>query len=169
MSKNPSLQDVLERRAYLKARRARLARFVGTVNDLIVRAGREDRELEQVETVLRRLAGDQLGPKPEPQTSPEVVPGSVGLQRIKESMSGTETVEQLTTRLLSESAPPWWTSSQLQTALSTLKGKQVPMNTLSPTLWKMAKAGVIVRDSLTVALASRIEKAAEPATIKRRF
>jgi small-conductance mechanosensitive channel len=157
MNRNPSLKDVIERRAAIRSRRQRITALFSRLSDANGKLAAEDRQLEAAEKILRDLGG--LGAAVATPSIPKQRPGdlNLGISRIKAALSGNETVEQLVAKLLGESDLIWWNSNGIQAALEAFKGKPVPMNTLSPTLWKMAKAGVIVRENLNVALASRAE------------
>ena len=60
--------------------------------------------------------------------------------------------------VLRQSANPWMTANEIQERASAIKGHDVPMATVSPTLSNMKNAGLIVRDGLKVALAERLNE-----------
>jgi hypothetical protein len=161
MSQNPSLADV-------RARRAEIKKIVGPLLA-------EDKELEAAETVLLRFVGPGavvsmtaidgtrtplLVPAPAAPPSPpqaaeeEEEAGSV-IDTVKEMMKGDETIEELIIMLLRECDDPWWTATEVQSHLTSVKGKEVPMSSVSPTLTNMKTKGALVRQGLRVALASR--------------
>ena len=76
---------------------------------------------------------------------------------VKSIMKGNETIEELIVLLLENCKDTWWTASEVQSCLSDLKGRQISMSTVSPLLWTMRKRGIIVREGLNVALASKLE------------
>ena len=71
-------------------------------------------------------------------------------------IKGDETIEYLLSFLLTAAPEPWHSSNDLQAYVSHLKGRDVPMSSVSPTLSNMKSKGVIVRDGLKVALGARV-------------
>lgn len=63
--------------------------------------------------------------------------------------------------VLRQSVDPWMTANEIQQLASAIKGYDVPMATVSPTLSNMKNAGLIVRDGLKVALAERLNENGE--------
>ncbi len=55
-------------------------------------------------------------------------------------------------------------ANEVRAKASELKGTEIPMGTVSPTLTDLKNAGLIVRDGMRVALASRVLKDNEAPT-----
>ena len=70
-------------------------------------------------------------------------------------MTGRETLEELIKMMFVECNEEWWTANEVQQHLSLIKGREVPMSSVSPTLTKMKDNGIIVRRGLKVALVER--------------
>lgn len=66
------------------------------------------------------------------------------------------TTKALMQSVLRGSPSPWMTSDELREQVSALKGTEVPMGTVGPTLSNLKNEGVIVRDGFKVALAERL-------------
>jgi hypothetical protein len=153
---NPTLQDV-------RNRRAQIAKITA---DLTA----EDAELATAEKVLIRLSAAPSLPLipivvAEPEALPVSVPTAPAAQEseseglvsdaVKEIMTGHETLEQLIVLMFENCSDDWWTASEVQTCLTEIKGKEVPMSSISPTLTNMKNNGLIVRDGFNVGLAAR--------------
>lgn len=153
MKANPSLSDVAARREQLETE--------------IEERQLELSELAVAERVLRRLAdyipSAHLPPTPPGVTlnsitrpprppSPPPVPKneSYAVDTVRES------VESLILIILGASDRVWWTANELQVELTALKGSEVPMSTVSPTLTNMKNSGKIYRDGLRVADPNRV-------------
>jgi len=156
---NPTLKDV-------RNRRAQIAKISA---DLKV----EDDELAVAEKVLVRLGAGTGTPWPAPPpppwaaaqpppwaaAPPPPAPETEELSlsdTVKQLMTGNETLEQLIILLFENCIDVWWTANEVQALLGVLKGKEVPMGSVSPTLTAMKNSGVLVRDGLNVALASKV-------------
>ncbi|WP_454648017.1 hypothetical protein [Bradyrhizobium liaoningense] len=82
--------------------------------------------------------------------------GGAGLVKlVQDVMVGNETLEQLTLLLFRNCSDTWWTATEIQDYLQRIKGKEVPMNSISPMLTAMKNAGTIVRDGHNVALTEK--------------
>ncbi|MER9116695.1 hypothetical protein NKH93_08730 [Mesorhizobium sp. M0954] len=147
MNTNPSLSDVAARREQLEAE--------------IEERKLELSELAVAERVLRRL-GEYTPSVRASQTVPGVTLNSLPrhvlppppLSSKVENYTvdpARESVESLILIVLGASDKVWWTANQLQVEVSALKGVEVPMSTISPTLSMMKGAGKIVRDGMRVA------------------
>lgn len=84
------------------------------------------------------------------------------LDVVRDVMAGNETLEQLTLLLFRNCSDLWWNANEIQDHLQKLKGKEVPMGSISPMLTAMKNAGIIVRNGHSVALAERAKEQAEP-------
>jgi hypothetical protein len=141
MEKNPSLADVAARRQEIEkeieARKAELA------------------DLAFAERVLRRLAGTSHPTPPIPPRPPASHPSPAKVEGYSVDPA-KESVESLISIVLSTSPRVWWNANELQRELSRLKGAQVPMSTISPTLSNMKSREKIVRDGMRVADPNRV-------------
>jgi hypothetical protein len=168
MSSNPSLADV-------RARRAEIAKIIGPLQA-------EDKELAAVESVLVRLFGTVTPatvipapplpfarppvemtippppppPLPTPPAPPEPEEEYVA-DVVKRLMKGNETIEELIILCMENCGEDWWTAGEMQTCLTSVKGRDVPMGSVSPTLTNMKTKGLLVRDGMNVGLASRFK------------
>jgi hypothetical protein len=133
MKTNPSLADVAQRRQTLEAE--------------IAARQRELEELEIAERVLHRL-----GALMEAAPAAKPVPAKIG-NAVAEPAK--ESIESLILILLSDEGRVWWTANELQVELSRLKGTEVPMSTVSPTLSNMKNKDKIAREGMRVALPER--------------
>jgi hypothetical protein len=167
--KNPTLQDVRDRRTQISKATAELAA--------------EDAELATAEKVLIRLGASTepaavlppLPPAPlaappwaaaapAPPAAPTQPAEEEGVvESVKKRMTGNETLERLIVMLFEDCSDDWWTANEVQSHLTLIKGKDVPMASISPTLTNMKNNGLIVRDGLNVGLATR-HKQTETAT-----
>jgi hypothetical protein len=150
MSDNPSLADV-------RARRAEIAKIIEPLQA-------EERELAAVEAVLVRRFGSTPPAGPTPATASSVAPQGAEKSDddeefvhdvVKRKMKGNETIEELILMSLDECSEDWWTAAQMQENLKEIKGREVPMSSVSPTLSNMKNRGLIVRDGLNFALPAR--------------
>jgi hypothetical protein len=166
MPRNPSLADV-------RARRAEIAKIIPALQA-------EDKELAAAESVLLRLVGGEdasdesdanthlfvqtaadVGDESNPVNLSDKggdEDESVAEYVKREIMSGNETIEGLIVLLLDNCRDTWWTANEIQNALKFVKDKDVPMSSVSPTLWNLRNKGIIVRQGLNVALKSKLEK-----------
>lgn len=65
------------------------------------------------------------------------------------------TTKSLMLSVLRDAPSVWMTSDELRDRVTALKGEDVPMGTIGPTLSNMKNEGVIVREGFKVALAER--------------
>ncbi|WP_143748319.1 hypothetical protein [Mesorhizobium carmichaelinearum] len=162
MNQNPTLLDVQARREQLEqeieARKLELS------------------ELAVAERVLKRLVETAasathsaaftaapnafaLPPRPPvpPRPWPPVPPSPPKVDAYSVDPS-KESIESLILILLGASQRVWWTANELQAELSILRGAEVPMSTISPTLTNMKNNGKIYRAGLKVADPNRVHK-----------
>jgi hypothetical protein len=103
-------------------------------------------ELTVARRVLMRLGGN-------------VRPSAPVVQQPKMPRPGT--TRDLFLEVLRANDPPWMVANEVRSRASELKGAEIPMGTVSPTLTDLKNAGLIVRDGMKVALASRVPKSNE--------
>jgi hypothetical protein len=158
---NPALSDVRARRAAIKAEREKIH---GRDQEL----SKEDQELAVAERALLRLVGIAGVQEPELLLTPHhsSIPADDALGSwataegwrtpdIPRPNNGTH--EECTAWLLAGSVDPWATANQIQSALSQMVQRLVPLTSVSPMLTSMKNKGIIARDGLKVALASRVD------------
>ena len=61
-------------------------------------------------------------------------------------------------KALQDSFMVWSNANDIEDFVSKLKGAEIPMSSISPMVTELKKRGVIVRDGLNVALASRVRR-----------
>ncbi|VAW20367.1 hypothetical protein MNBD_ALPHA12-98 [hydrothermal vent metagenome] len=72
------------------------------------------------------------------------------------------TMKEMIAKALSESDFLWISANDIQEAVSVIKGSEVAMTSISPTLSVLKKEGIILRDGLKIALASRVKNNETP-------
>jgi hypothetical protein len=70
----------------------------------------------------------------------------------------TGTTRDTFLQVLRITADPWMTANDIRERASALRGVDVPMGTVSPTLTDLKNAHLIIREGMKVALASRINQ-----------
>lgn len=143
MSTNPSLQDIRARRKAIAEQRKALEA--------------EDRHLADLEQALKQFAArySQSAAAPVPQKDLLALPALLNTSRPAKPGTGRLIIETLKT------GPLWTTAVEIRRAVSTAKGKDVPMSSISPTLTDMKKRGVLTRRGMEVALAERLNSEVE--------
>ncbi|WP_027517665.1 hypothetical protein [Bradyrhizobium sp. WSM1417] len=85
--------------------------------------------------------------------------GGAGLVRVvRDVMTGNETLEQLTMLLMRNCGDVWWTAAEIQTFLTKIKGREVPMASISPMLTNLKNNSVITRNGHEIALTERAKE-----------
>lgn len=144
--------------AAIRERRAALQR---TINEATAQLA----DLDVAERILQRF-GQAIGePRPKPEEMRDLLLGVVENNQpaqtrgafVKRSLKSRELFESI----LRQSSNVWLTANEIQERASAIKGSEVPMTTVSPTLSYMKNDGVIVRDGLRVALADRLNENGE--------
>ena len=110
----------------------------------------EEHELQIAERVYLRFGESEVVNVPAVSTLPTAFATWSSQSKI-----GPATTEEFILVVLSNSASPWLTSSEVREEVSRRKGKEVPMGTVGPTLTAMKNDGKILRDGHKVALSSR--------------
>lgn len=160
----------------LSAIRDRKTALLNTIND----ARAQITDLEVAEQIVLRfgsksgadlfedapLANGLAAPKPRrigdiATDNPPTVTG-VRLERVSARNANALTSRDLFLSILRQSDRVWFTANELQEQASVIKGRHIPMATVSPTLSKMKNDELIVRDGLKVALTDRVKKAEAP-------
>jgi hypothetical protein len=71
---------------------------------------------------------------------------------VKNAMTGKENLQELIVLLMDQSSDTWWTANEIQSYLSEIKGRDVPMRSITFILDNMKDKGLLARDGLNVAL-----------------
>ena len=74
----------------------------------------------------------------------------------------TGTTKALFADVLRTNDEPWMTANEIRKKASVLKGQEIPMATVSPTLTSLKNDGLLVRDGLKVALVERTKRVKAP-------
>lgn len=101
-------------------------------------------ELTVARRVLMRLSGSEAPPR------------ATATQQPKMPRPGT--TRDLFLEVLRTTDHAWMLASEIRSKVSELKGAEIPMGTVSPTLTDLKNVGLIVRDGMRVALASRVSQ-----------
>ena len=134
-----------------------------TLNRTIVDAQTQLADLEVAERIVRRFGQATAEDRPGKDAMEDL------LQRANVERAPSPTLTEvlvdrsLTSRaiflsVLRQSDNPWMTANEIQERASAIKGQDVPMATVSPTLSNLKTTGLIVRDGLKVALAERFNE-----------
>lgn len=166
MDKLLSLSEIRRQRAELsreaESMRQRLSAIASRINELgmveeiVARFGKEvpDAEERKKATVvdIRGVVVDQ-----------EQFERS-NMLRSTMARKPTDTTKNIMIAVMRTMANIWTTASELQARVSEIKGREVPMSTISPTLSDLKnKDGLIVREGMKIALKERL-KEVEPST-----
>ena len=132
------------------------------LNRAILEAQTQLADLEVAERIVRRFGQATADERPDGQAMEDL------LRRAKVEAPKSETAAAPAERtitskavflsVLRQSLNPWMTANEIQERASAIKGHDVPMATVSPTLSNMKNAGLIVRDGLKVALTERLNE-----------
>jgi hypothetical protein len=141
MNKVLSLSSIRRRKAALEDERAELELRVSEISDFID-------ELDEAEALVKRF-GDEDMDSVEPINKTEAKLPFPPVIRAK-------TTKDALLLALKVSTEPWLTANELQVRAMGLKGTEIPMATVSPTLSNLKNDGLILRDGNKVALATRI-------------
>lgn len=133
-----------------------------TLSRVILDAQTQLAELDIAERIVRRFGQETPDIRPDDQAMEDL------LRRAKVEEPAPPIHEPVVERALTskalfllvlrQSPDPWMTANEIQERATTIKGQDVPMATVSPTLSNMKNDGLIVREGLKVALASRINE-----------
>ena len=126
------------------------SRIVARLGDIKAEIARLDAEAQELETALRVVR----------RFGTEAHPPSVPANPRKTGPTTRDYIESV----LSKSDDPWMTANEIQEKVSEIKGIEVPMSSISPTLSQM-KDNVIIRKGLHVALKSRVEANEAPSDL----
>ncbi|WP_212472985.1 hypothetical protein [Bradyrhizobium liaoningense] len=109
---------------------------------------------------IRDLPEDEVEEEEEEEEE-QVNDGGAGLVEIvKKAMTGNENLEQLTLLLFESCSDTWWTATEIQDYLTRIKGKEVPMGSISPMLTALKNNGTITRNGHNVALVTKAQEEA---------
>lgn len=130
------------------------------LNRVVLDAQTQIADLEIAERIVRRFGQATADERPDGQAMEDLLRRANVDAPIVEA---TRAERNLTSKsvflsVLRQSADRWMTANEIQERASAIKGHDVPMATVSPTLSNMKNAGLIVRDGLKVALAERLNE-----------
>jgi hypothetical protein len=130
------------------------------LNRVILDAQAQIADLEVAERIVRRFGQATGDARPSDQEIEDLLGGlanpvNTPLPRLRIN-SGTLTSRALIMAVLRQSLSIWMTANEIQERASAIKGQEVPMATISPTLSNMKKEGLIERDGFKVALTERL-------------
>jgi hypothetical protein len=141
MDKILSLSSIRKRKAALEAEMAELEFRVSEISDSID-------ELDEAEAFVKRFGDENQD-------------GEVAVEEPDSKLPFPPAIRAKTTKdalllALKVSTEPWLTANELQVRAIGLKGEDIPMATVSPTLSNLKNAGLIIREGHKVALVTRI-------------
>jgi hypothetical protein len=141
MEPNQAMNAILSRR---KAIREEIARLES-----------EDAELQIAERVIERL-----GRSIDEGVASETAASSAGDHPSSEARSRRPRppLKEMIIEYLTRTPELWRTANDIQFNVSDMKGADVPMSSISPTLSDLKKSGHIVRNGMQVALAVRVQR-----------
>lgn len=146
MSIDNQIQQI---KALLSKAEAKLARYEAGARE----AREEIAELGAALKVLGRLA-----PTPQdtakPASARDANPTSP--DRVADGQYRAGTLAEDIQYIMENDARTWWTSNELQDELLKLRGSEVPMTSVSPTLTRMKDKDLVQRDGAKVALLARV-------------
>lgn len=140
---------------------------IAHLHSIIKKCGQELDELEIARRVILKLNGTEPPRRPSGEASVNAL-AAFAKANAENAASGnftnwlaspprkTKTTKEIIIQVLIENNDPWMIASDIQEAASRIKGSEIPMSTLSPTLTTLKDEGSIVRDGQKVAYAPRI-------------
>jgi hypothetical protein len=142
----------------LSAIRARKADLNRTILDVQAQLA----DLDVAERIVRRFGESKGDQRPDTTAmndllatvAPEVATPKPSANRPERGL----TTKALIQSVLRQSQNPWMSAIEIQVRASFIKGQDVPMATISPTLSNMKNDGLIVRSGFHVALADRLNE-----------
>ena len=131
-----------------------------TLNRVILEAQTQLDDLEVAERIVLRFGQATADERPDSQSMDDLLRRANVDAPATEAKSAerTMTSKAVFLSVLRQSANVWMSANEIQERASAIKGQDVPMATVSPTLSNLKNAGLIVRDGLKVALAERLKE-----------
>jgi BMFP domain-containing protein YqiC len=148
-----AIMDLILSKADILRRRAEVNRDMDNTRKRLSELQNELSELEAAEHLLVKFghaAEEEAVPAPKRREAAEFTPVVTGI-----SLPNTERVpplRELILRALRQAGSGWLTAGEIQRAASEMKGSDVPMGSISPTLTALKNEGLIARDGMKVAL-----------------
>lgn len=146
MDKILSLSSIRKRKAALEEEMAELEFRVSEISDQL-------EELAEAEAFVKRFGDEGEGSISADNVPDERLPFPPVVR--------AKTTKDALLLALKVATDPWLTANELQVRAIALKGSEIPMATVSPTLSNLKNAGLIVREGLKVALATRAQSRSE--------
>ena len=137
-----------------------------TLNRAILDAQAQIADLEVAERIVRRFGHSSDGQRPSDLEIGNLLADVEQVPNAAVSSATTNgsslTIRALLAAVLRQSESPWMASKELQARATALKGQEVPMSSVAPTLSVMKKSGLIARDGFRVALVERLKETGMP-------
>ncbi len=121
-------------------------------------------DLEVAERIVRRFGEAIDGSRPDQTEMDDLIGGHDVMPSALKSVQGSGrnlTTKALMIAVLRQSPSLWVKSDELRERVIAIKGQDVPMGTIGPTLSNLKNEGVIVRDGFKVALTERLNENGE--------
>jgi hypothetical protein len=146
MEPSLSLSAIQQRRIEAKHELARLQRETQAIQSVLA-------ELDMAERLVRRFGGDEGNGGPQISSTEQSIPAPAEYQTrrlrlpdlVVEAMRSIDSI--------------WTDAVTIQTEASRIRGDEVPMGSISPTLTVLKDQGVVERDGMKVALKERLSNA----------
>lgn len=146
MDKILSISAIRRRKAVLAEERSQLEFRLSEIDD-------EEDELDTAENFVKRFGKQGEGEDMPAENQQERLPLPPVIR--------AKTTRDALLLALKVMQAPWQTANELRVRAIQLKGTDIPMATVSPTLSNLKNAGLIVRSGQRVALASRVNEAVQ--------
>ena len=137
-----------------------------SLNRVILDAQAQLADLEVAERIVRRFGQETEAERPSIDAMDDLLTrAKIGEAKVAPSnppLDGKLTTRAVFLAVLRQSADPWMTANEIQERASAIKGQEVPMSTVSPTLSNLKNSGLVERDGFKVALAERLNENGAP-------
>ena len=127
-----------------------------TLSRVIADAQSQLADLDVAERIVRRFGQATEAPRPSDDEIDDLLGPIAPKPCVASVPARSMTAKMMMIAVLRQSPSPWMTSDELRERVIAIKGDDVPMGTVGPTLSNMKNEGVIVRDGFKVALAERL-------------
>ena len=132
-----------------------------TLSRVILDAQAQMADLEIAERIVLRFGQAANDQRPSDDEIADLL-GNVAVEQKptmpRLNINGVLTTRALIVSVLRQSPDVWMTANEISERASSIKGRDVPLATVSPALSLMKNDGLIVRDGLKVALAERLNE-----------
>lgn len=132
-----------------------------TLSRVILDAQAQMADLEVAERIVLRFGQAASDQRPSDDDIADLL-GDVAVEQkptiARLNINGVLTTRSLIISVLRQSPDSWMTANEISERASSIKGRDVPLATVSPALSLMKNDGLIVRDGLKVTLAERLKE-----------